>query len=450
MTRNALLLTALFCLATMAGCVEDNDPNAVAPEVPDDPVSKEVGAETLVKAFSAENTTLSPNTPFLMPANAGPDMPLTAFRWRIPEGVIQKVTPIPQIPDFNYDAIFLEMVPVIPGNATIDEFAILAVNLQDEAYITSRYVGVPQSGTMTSSLVDEQDLSYEPELDSLFFRVYADDLDAGDEIGFILAGRTDTATPFGMLVAPMTEEPDYDEGPADTTAELLDGRIAVTLEATGTGAGLQVALYLNQNLVFATFVYNIEVMTPAIQVEDRQRAPTEPLATVRDTTLRAEYPTRGHTEAYATYFAFGLLTPNCVAAGTYSIQMDLHGTVIDHGSLIAEVPNTGATGLLLGSPIAFATAEGAGAATTTFDIEVASSCGLELLIVNQFDLGATLQDLFGIPALVGGGAFAGLLGNLPPSHLWAEGDDLVLLHGKQMQRLPGLGYILDMPAEMGA
>ncbi len=451
MNRNALLLTALLALAAMAGCVEDTDPNAVAPEVPDDPVSQEVGAETLVKAFSSENTTLSPNTPFLMPANAGPDTPLTAFRWRIPDGVIQTITPIPDFPDFNYDMIMLEMVPVIPGNATLDEFAILAVNLEDEAYITSSYVGVPQTGTATFAFIDEQDISYDPELDSLFFRIYAEDLDAGDEVGFILAGRTDAPTPFGMLAAPLTDEPDYEEGPADTTAELLDGRTAVTLEATGAGAGLQMALYLNENIVFATSIYNFEVTTPAMQVEDRQRAPTEPVATARDSTLRAEYPTRGHSEAFAEYFALSLLTPNCVAVGTYDIQMDVHGTIIDHRGVISENPVTlGLESLVTGSPIAFVTGEGQGPSSTSFDVEVASSCSLELLLVEQFDIGATLQDLFGVPALVGGAAFDGIIGNIPPSYLWAEGSDLVLLHDKQLQRLPGLGYLLDEPSLVDA
>lgn len=446
MTRKALLMTCLVALALVAGCVEETDPNAAAPEAPTDPVSQEVGAATLVKAFSPQNTTLAKDTPFLMPASAGPDTPLTAFRWRIPEGAIQTITPIPDFPDFTYDLIILEMVPVTPGNATIDEFSVLAVNLEDEAYLTSTYIGVPINQTFTYAYLDETVSEYTPELQSLYLRIYADDLDAGDELGLILAGKAAAAAPFGFLAVPLDYEPDYDEDPAETTADLLDGRTAVTLEPVGSGAGLQLALYLNLNLVFATAIYHIEATTPSIQVIDATRAPTEPVATARQSVIGAEYPLAGHTEAWAYYWAFPLLTPNCVSVGTYDIQMDIHGTVIDHRNVIAENPVTqGFESLVTGSPLAFVTGEGAGSSTTSFDIDVASSCGLELLLVEQFDLGATLQDLFGVPALTGGAAFSGIAGNLPPAKMWAEGDDLVLLMGHQMHRLPGLGHVLDDP-----
>ncbi|MEK6974864.1 MAG: hypothetical protein AABY18_00815 [Candidatus Thermoplasmatota archaeon] len=446
MTRRPLALTVLLLAAALAGCTSE-DPKTDSTEVADDPVSNQLSEDVgtpVVAPSSVDGASLSVNTPFVLPATTGPDAPLTAFEWRIPDGAILEYQPYEDF-DYTVEEIVFEVVPIFPdGNGSLDEFAILAVNFEDgNAYISSAYLGIEASGSMTGPL-GSSTLTSDPELEPLRLSLWADSLEEGDRIGFVLMGRSAEPGTFGLLISPWAEPPEDDDDIADDAAELLQGRTPVTLEPIGTGVGFQVALYDSININFLTAIYHIEIRTEAATVEDRLGTPRlEPILTARDMTVSATFPGRGHSEAISYYFATDLLVPTCTSVVQYDIGTDLHGTAVQHRSVDLEIPAASLpTGLVTGSPILFAVGEGDGAATTSAEMQIATACGFEFLIFEQFDLGATLKDLTGTPAATGGAAYAGLVGNIPPMASNVDGD-LVIRDGLHMQRLAGLGWLAD-------
>lgn len=450
MTRRPLALTALLLVAALAGCASE-DPETESADAAADPVSDRLSADIgapVIAPTGLDNASLSVATPFVLPATSGPDSPLTAFEWRIPEGGILEYEPYPGV-DFSVEEVVFEVVPIFPdGNGSLEEFAILAVAFEDgEAYVASSYIGVPIAGIQTGPLGNAE-ISYEPELQPFRFYVYAGSLEAGDRLGFILMGRSAEPGTFGLLVSPRAEPVDRDEDddvPADA-GELLQGRTPVTLEPSGVGAGFQVAYYFSNNINFLTSIYHTELSTPHVTVEDRLPLRTpEPLVTARDMTVSASYPGRGHSEAFGYYFMGDLLTPSCTSVVQYDLATDLHGTAVQHRSVDVEVPAASLpTTLVTGSPYMFAIGEGDGAATTTAIMDIKTACGYESFSFEQFDLGATFQELFGAPGMVGGAAFSGLLGDFPPVLSNVDGD-LVIRDGARQHRMAGFGSLAHSP-----
>ncbi|MHB1260893.1 MAG: hypothetical protein ACYC2H_04175 [Thermoplasmatota archaeon] len=408
---NALGPLAVSCLLLallVAGCAT---PEPAAP-VAVDPVAELLGVENLAPA----NATTGLDTPILLSAQAGPDAPLTAFVWTVPEGAIREYEPIPGF-DYTVEEVTLDLVPV-SDDLELDEYAILVYSLGRTANSMGGIVATPTSGYAGDLLGRTPVETPTQRLESQLLHLSADGLDEGDQVAFVIAARSDEARPFGLLVAVADEET---EDPSEDAADLLDERLAIPLEASGHGSGFQFALYLQFNLVFPPTASTFELRTPAIQVTDGLPDLAEPAVVARDRVVEAQFPTGGHTEAVVFALAAPLLTGACPEAGTFAIESDLHGTTTSlHNLLLGSGPTILATGL----PIYIGTASGPGQATTRLEIRKVAACGIDLMEVFQMDLGATLEELTGVPAKDNTFVFEGLAGDIPPA--WAAGGDLVL------------------------
>ncbi|MEA3166588.1 MAG: hypothetical protein QOJ26_1460 [Thermoplasmata archaeon] len=418
MTRPFLLMLLLVA-ALFAGCASTDAP---APVVVD-PVAQVLGSDHL----AAANATVDLATPFLLSAQAGPDAPLTAFIWTVPEGAVIEYEPFP---GFSFEMIVLDVVPVGIDGLALDEYAILAYSLGRTATAVGGALATPTSGFSGDLLgTTPEETAAEPLAPQLFFMA-GEGLEEGDQIAFVVAARSAEARPFGLLMAVVDEDT---EDPSEDAAELLDGRLAVPLEANGRGAGFQYAMYLQLNLFFPPGFNEVYVVqTKAIQVTDDLPNLAEPVASARDRTVEATFPSAGHTEAIVVALASPTLVVACPQAGTFSIESDLHGTTTTFQNLLA---GSGPAVLATGLPIYVGTGAGPGPSTTSLRLTEVSACGVDLIEVAQLDLGATLDELTGVPGQSYGFAFEGLTGNLPPA--LADHGDLVLSAGGAPMRLHG-------------
>jgi hypothetical protein len=275
----------------------------------------------------------------------------------------------------------------------------------------------PQQGVRTANVTESHPLQQSANLAPRVVRVSSPGLAAGDIVAFVLAARSPDAAPFGLLLQPGPDGSRASEVNA-TARDALAGRAPATLQPVGFGAGFRIALYSLANIAFATnlagppVVMHEEIASPEVLVEDRQRQPFEPFSSVRDTTLSAGFPSGGYTEFAVSYVVAGVVP--CPMAGTFSIQLELHGTTLEHtGELLPEP-----YGLALGSATAAAFAEGPGPSAGRMEFAIAHACQFELLVFRQLDLGVTVEDLVGVPLAPSWVADSGLIGDFPmPSWL---------------------------------
>ncbi len=414
-----LAVSSLLLATLAAGC---SAPEPTAPVLVD-PVTELLGVENLAPA----NATPGLDTPILLSAMAGPDAPLTAFIWTVPEGAIEEYQPISGF-DYTVEEIILDIVPV-SDELELDEYAVLAYALGRTATSLGGIVATPMSG-YTGDLLGRTPLETPMErLEPRLMHLYAEGLEEGDQVAFVVAARSNEAQPFGLLVAVADEET---EDPSEDAEDLLDHRLAVPVAANAHGSGFQVALYLQFNLVFPPTTSMYELRTPAIQVTDGLPDAAEPVVTARDRVVEATFPSGGHSEAVVFAIASPILLGACPEAGTFAIEADLHGTTTSfHNLLLGSGPTVLATGL----PIYMGTASGPGEATTRLETRKVAACGFDLMEVLQMDLGATLEELTGVPAQANTLVFEGLAGDVPPA--WTDDGDLVLAPGGIPLRLLG-------------
>lgn len=430
------LVIPLLVVAMLAGCADEEPASAEEPAPTAAPLAEELDGKVVT---ATTNATLDASTPFVLRGAAGPDKPVHAFEWTIPEDAIVEWRPIPQFSDFVIELLVFDMAPVVPNGTEITEFAFLTYRLDEQAFLGSSYIDTGR--TIVQGGLAGGTNTYTPSLSPTLMTIGAGGLEAGDKLGFVLIAEAAEATPVHLVMAPLDERPDNFQPPADAD-DVLEGRTAVELPLTGSGDGFQHAMYLNLNFFFGTAIIAIEEFTDDITVEDRTERPAEPVATVRDATVSASFPDDGFTRSVAIYFG-----SDPAAAGTFDISMDLHGLSDDFAGLILETPCAvlicPPTSLLTGTPLMFATAEGSGAASTRFDFDLAAVSDFEFMLTEQVDVGETMETLFGIPAATGAAAFRGLLGDVPPAMLWTEGDDAYLYSGGVLQRYAGLAPTID-------
>jgi hypothetical protein len=440
-TSSALLASVLFA-AVLAGCSGGTPPAQPQETGPADPLGSQVGAEVIQPSA---NATLGGDTPFLLSATAGPAGDLTAFRWTVPEGAILEWRPFQQDPSFVVEMLAFEMVPVLGEGVALEEFAILVYSLADgEAVLASSHVGTPMAGRQgVPPTVSE--FSVTPALEPGFLQVSAGSLQAGDDLAFVLVGRSAAPGPFGLLLSPLSTMPEPADSPPGTADDLLRNRTAVSLAAAGTGAGFQAASYLNVNVFFGPFLTHYEVASAAVQVEDALPRPAEPVVGARRAVISSSFDGPGFSQATILTLQLSL-APACPAAGTYEAAASLHGTEAGHRGVIAPAI---LLGVVVGLPIMVAVGEGEGPSSASLSMTQANACMFDITFFDALDLGATLAQLVGVPALVGGSSAAGLLGDIPPSFLVEARGDLVLFDGRAVRTLPGLAAGVPMPGDPG-
>lgn len=351
---------------------------------------------------------LTVETPFFLNASSGPDGPIASYKWRIPEGAI-RLRPLVQ--GGSAAEIRFEIVPIFSNETSIEEFAVLVVSANEQARVIWRYVDGPQAGISRLNLTQESMVELHPTFEAGFGSPSAQGLSVGDELVFIVAAKSPRPAPFGLLLSPVADRPGQPEEGATDSATLLDGREPVELPRFAQGSGLQVALYTLDNVFLPGnpgLIIHEETRSESMVVDDKRRQDTEPVATMRQTSITATFPAKGFSESFVFYFVGGL-TP-CPLLGTFDINATMHGTPAGyHNVFVTGVPVD-----VTGWASLQASAEGEGPAITSFTLDIDHACGFEFGLMRQFDLGATLETLTGARALPQSTTMPGLLGEFPP------------------------------------
>jgi hypothetical protein len=413
---NARLLTPFILLGLiLAGCASPSEKAPPASVDDTDPIQREVGAVST----PAGNATTTVDTPLLLSVATGPDAPITAFKWRIPEGAIVKWRPIASIPDFVIEQIIFDMVPVIPnGTAAPSEYALLTFRLDGEAQLATTRIAVPSEGQRING-VTTTNSSLKPSLTPGYLFMSAGSLEEGDEIGLVFVAKSDTPGALGLLLSPRTSRPANDEQAPETAVQLLKGRSPVALTPTGKGAGFQFASYVSNRFSYPPTLSYTEWKSGAISVMDQLPRVPENLATARSVTIDANYDAPGFSRMFGSFNAFmflplvPLFEDPCAPIGKYEYQVNLHGTTVNHRSIFAEGALWRAYPVA-GWAFASAIGDGSGNSRATMSMQVVDTCGIEFMFYNKLDLGSTLEPLLGVPAATGGSAASGLVGSIPP------------------------------------
>lgn len=405
----------LVLLLLLAGCSSPPPSPAEAPAAPAlDPALQQALAGSVQNATDA--TALTAETPLLLQVSSGPDAPLAAYRWPLPEGSVV------DLDGSSADVLRFAVAPVGAEGVDLQEHALLAFGLGRTVRLLGGVAATPLSGSMGTLLGQAPFEEPAAPLEPRILTLAPHDLQEGEGIGFVFAGRSATPRSFGLLVAPVLDGGAEAEPPADAT-ELLRGRQAVALAPSGLGSGLQVADYV-QAKAFLPTMHDLafEVRTPAVSVEDAVPAGGEPAATAQDRTVSAAFGGRGFSQAMAIAVQSGVVAGGCPWAGTYEVAADLHGTAATHRNVLA---GAGPGILPFGLPWMTAAGAGDGGASMRLHLRHAAACTHTVTLFSQLDLGATPGDLFGAELAGEAWAFEAALGDLPPV-LAADDGDLVL------------------------
>lgn len=356
---------------------------------------------------------LAPDT-FLLAGVGSPEGSLTGFRWIVPEGAL---VPYESFDDWSF--LYLEVLPILPSDqaVVIEEWDLLVFEVGREASLvtavlnpTLKYTGRPEillgSGTQSPSFMPFY----------LSFLSAGQGIEEGDELGFVLAAKSQGPAEVGLLVRVADSRPTFDSLPEDAD----DFRGIVNLPPSGTGQGVQTALYYDYN---SLFVFGGVMQSAAAIAEERLPVELHTGVSARDMTISASYPDAGWTYAEGQYWGSDM-------QGIWDADADLHGLVLDVGGVAAyhshASPATLVELIAFGLPIYMAVQEGAGASSSAFTVLVTNVDEFEFLRFTQIDLGADLRTLLGAPGASYTADFAGLVGDpIPPSTILRE-DGLVV------------------------
>lgn len=360
--------------------------------------------ETLDELF--ENATTDPdrNTTvddwFAVDAESGPDAPLTAFQWTVPEGAVLDI----EFFDEQHDTVVLEVVPHLPDDASLTEWAMLAFHEGDDGQeLRSALASVTVEQRSSIAVLEEED-TQEAELESSYLFLGVDEVDAGDTVTFVTTARTEQPADLGVAFRPLPVIPASLTDPAEDPGELRaqEATSPIELTARANATGFQPAFYFEGNVNGA---FGFEAWTEHVDVERGAPADTRPMASVRDLTLSATFESASGWGLGSAYH-FG-----SSGAETWSTSADVHGTTLEQNRHIVQagaVPGGFATNLLTGFPVYFVIGDGEGGTDVQVDIEGAHVNEQEFLGVFQVDIGASLTELTGEAGATEAETFDGL------------------------------------------
>lgn len=419
----SVLVLVLSAATVFAGCINPNDPDVQA--------AAEEDVDELLAQFQAQ---LSPagtkDDWFLLSAKAGPDAPLTAAWWTIPQGAIVESE------TWEDEAfIVLEVAHLLPDgrDAPLDAWTLRGF-AKDEGELMPWFgaSAVPVDGELAFNLA-EQPFDEPIHRGPYLLHVWADDLEAGDRLAFVFGALAADEMDVGLAFRVLSKDPGFDDDASEDAEAFLretGGRRPVALVASGTGAGFLEAVYLEWNGL-GFFPYHARLQTSTVDVTGGVSPDMRPVAAVRDQTFSTAYEgDAGWSTATAMYYAEN-------AYGEWSMASDLHGTPLEGGGALVQT-TFGVGGILTGFPVAFGMAEGAGGALSTLRIESTVAGQYEMLLFTQSSLGATLDSLLGTPSASGAYATRGLLEG--PAWVGQAGD----LH------LGGMTLVGALPADAPA
>ncbi len=415
-------------LFSLAGCIASNPGGEPDLSSPDERTLLERDWDALPHGESAEETegnttdrgstrgsgsSSDGNEVFLFSSKTRPESALTGFTWQIPEAAIK-----PWGSTGSFQVLSFEIFPVVPvgSDTELDEWTFLLYHIQDgQAHLILEALAPTVNMTNQLAVLPTQS-TQSPPMEAVHVQTIGSDIEAGDEIAIVVGARSAQEDEFGFLVRSGTGE-SLPEEPDDFVGD----DPVLSLPPTGTGQGMQIAMYLN---IHALAVIGLEAWTEAVDVSDRLFVDTRPIATARDVTIASSFDGDGWTIGSGFYMGYN-------AQGTWELESSFQGHELDARSLIMQHWARGtvllAEAIAFGLPVYFAVADGTGGTSAEFELLVTNANYFESLVFIQVDLGATLESLVGVPSQTLVGALTGLLGDVPPAvAVGHSGDDLVL------------------------
>lgn len=372
MEKQAVLATALVLVA-LAGCI--------APQ----------GAEEVPEELTAAG--LAAGGWYGVPARAGPDAPLTAAWFTVPEGAVH---PWAHNEDFDsdYDVVAVEAAFVFDRAVTPDAVAVLGFRHED-GMLAPSLVSIATPGMLEYSgglLMDGSSDAWAPELAPAFYHLaFDDDVDAGERIGLVVGVRAaeDAVGEFLFRVrgAGESDFADDEEPEDDALAFAKAGAAAMPLAVSGTGAGIFAA----ERLEFSgglLLPMDVVYQTGDVTVEGGRSPADGPVTTGRHSILRAADPAPEGWGLGSVVYA----TDN--GLGSWSGLVEMREIVAERANDVAAVP----PGLFTAFEVASAVAEGSGPARTELVVDVDGTPNSETLMLLQLGIGATVESLLGEPA----------------------------------------------------
>ncbi|GEM_PF-5101483 len=431
--RALTLITVLAILGTgLAGCLS---PSSVPPTLASEPPPPALARLNATPANASRAPTL--DDWLVVNASVAPEGALTAFNVTVPAGSVHKDRFFNQ-----YDAVDLLVSPLLPEGGNLSAWMMAAFAEKDGKLIEVLSVGSVSGTVEPLGLLGGQAQKIEARSSPAFGEVFMNGRQEGTLLHVVVALRGAQAdAAFGLRF--LAEAPKLSATPPATPDDFVraqQGRAPIALPVVATGQGLHVAVYDEvSGLPLFPLAEAIRIGDP--KVEGSVSPDARPAAAARDQTLSAASPyPHGWSDLFGLYF------PGAVTAGTWDGGVSLGQEKAEGSAPIVwadQVPG-GSTGqFLLGFPDVGGTGDATSASSVRLHVKAASedAGSFEDFLVSELDLGATLRDLFGIPASTIAVADGGLLG---PTLLAHAGSDLVVATPGGAQRV--LAGVAPVPA----
>lgn len=380
-TPGALLSVMLL---TLAGCLA--------------PLPEDATAQELEAAAAA----LRPvGAWYSMAVAAGPDAPLAAAWFVVPEGGVQDWAHNDE-GERDVRVVAIEAAYVFDEPVTPEAVATLAFRHEDGELAASLLsFDVPSTmsyagGAFAMAATED----HEPTLAPRFLHLaWDEDVEAGERIG-IVAGVRSPESAAGQLLfrVRLGDEGDFgeDEEPAeDVLAFAKEGAAATPLAIVGQGAGVFAAM--RTEFTGGAFLpFDVTYTAGEVEVEGGQTPEGSPVATGRSSQWRTrDEAAAGWTHAYAFYHSSS-------GMGEWSGLLETRNERAE----AAEGVVTVAPGLFSTFGALFAVGDGGGPAASELGVSVVGPATGDSLALLQVGLGTPLADLFGEPVRTSSDVYA--------------------------------------------
>lgn len=384
--------------AVLAGCVTAPETGTVpgsqtVPGTDGEPLEELTFATKLEERFNATlgSTDYSLDDWVLLSMETGPHSPVAAFEWKVPSGGVN-----PTNWDKSVSTVSLEVVPVYPPGQprTVTQFVLAFFEVEGgkATWLSQHSRGTWHEVYRTGPVEERSDYAYVGSAGSYYWP--ADDrLEDGETVYVVLAVRSEKPGEFGLALRVLDHDPDWGQEypPADLDAFLnnVTGRAPHALPRLGTGQGFSFPVYVDGRELWQA---GYEGWTPYVTFRDDLPTQGRPMVGARDFTAEFSFDAEsGYGAGTAGVWGYGSL-------GSWSVQGTLHGTEYarsdDLGPAIlgyASEPYWSGSGY-------WVTAEGPGGAEATFQAKWADGLMSDWVWFVHFSLGATLEELLGMPA----------------------------------------------------
>lgn len=412
-------LVALLAVAlALSGCAGDPEPsggtaNASAdgePGQPADPAPNATARTGIAAAAGAEpgNATAEGAHWALLELNlSGEEAALAGFDWPVPDGAVQVDG------DGGERAVAIEVAPVTVANVSDRDAGEVAVTdwfvavFREEGgravlqALTAAETQTVEVVTLTDSRERTERASFQP----VNLTVSGPELEAGDRLSLVVGAksREPTSMGFGVRAAAQGEASRDFDGFRDR----VGNRSPVAPEPVGTGTGFDFAEYGELNV---GLTQGVRFATGTVEVRRQVPEPGQPAASTR----AAELAFESRFDEGWSYLEGGYFTNS--GAARWAVDHEVRGrSVAAEGALGppgVPAPAQSAVDGALGDPFWRVYGGGEGATSTSFQVEALSANRFEFFGQFGLDLGATVEELVGVPSESVAEARSGVAGDL--------------------------------------